>query len=107
MYKWNANGEVELVPLPFSNGERDGEMGVEDEEFDAEVEADLQMIEKEMSAAQVASVPTTARLQLKVSTFQLGLFGTLKLALALQFIVTNAYSSVARNTKVSVHATLK
>ena len=38
---------------------------------------------------------------------KLGLFGTLKLALALQFIVTNAYFSVACNTKVSVGATLK
>ena len=38
---------------------------------------------------------------------KLGLFGTLKLALALQFIVTNAYFSVACNTKVSVRATLK
>ena len=37
----------------------------------------------------------------------LGLFGTLKLALALQFIVTNTYFSVACNTKVSVGATLK
>ena len=39
--------------------------------------------------------------------YKLGLFGTLKLALALQFIVTNAYFSVACNTKVSVRATLK
>ena len=38
---------------------------------------------------------------------KLGLFGMLKLALALQFIVTNTYFSVACNTKVSVHATLK
>ena len=38
---------------------------------------------------------------------KLGLFGMLKLALALQFIVTNAYFSVACNTKVSVRATLK
>ena len=38
---------------------------------------------------------------------KLGLFGTLKLALALQFIVMNAYFSVACNTKVSVRATLK
>ena len=37
----------------------------------------------------------------------LGLFGTLKLALALQFIVMNDYFSVACNTKVSVRATLK
>ena len=38
---------------------------------------------------------------------KLGLFGMLKLALALQFIVTNAYFSVACNTKVSVRATQK
>ena len=38
---------------------------------------------------------------------KLGLFGTLKLALALQFTVTNAYFSVACNTKVSIRATLK
>ena len=38
---------------------------------------------------------------------KLGLFGTLKLALVLQFIVMNAYFSVACNTKVSVRATLK
>ena len=38
---------------------------------------------------------------------ELGLFGMLKLALALQFIVTNAYFSVACNTKVSVRATPK
>ena len=43
----------------------------------------------------------------KFSRHKLGLFGTLKLALALQFIVTNAYFSVACNTKVSIHATLK
>ena len=35
--------------------------------------------------------------------YKLGLFGMLKLALALQFIITNAYFSVACNTKVSVH----
>ena len=38
---------------------------------------------------------------------QLGLFGTLKLALALQFIVTNAYFSVARTLTLVLHATLK
>ena len=38
---------------------------------------------------------------------KLGLFGTLKLALALQFIATNTYFSVACNTKVSVRAILK
>ena len=36
---------------------------------------------------------------------QLGLFGTLKLAL--QFIVTNAYFSVARTLTLVLHATLK
>ena len=35
--------------------------------------------------------------------YKLGLFGTLKLTLALQFIVTNAYFSVACNTKSSVY----
>ena len=44
---------------------------------------------------------------LRSSIYKLGLFGMLKLALALQFIVTNAYFSVACNTKVSVRATLK
>ena len=38
---------------------------------------------------------------------KLGLFGMLKLVLALQFIVMNAYFSVACNTKVSIRATLK
>ena len=40
------------------------------------------------------------------NTIELGLFGMLKLALELQFIVTNAYFSVACNTKVSVRATI-
>ena len=39
--------------------------------------------------------------------YKLGLFGTLKLALALQFIVTNAYFSVARMLTLVLHATLK
>ena len=39
--------------------------------------------------------------------FKLGLFGTLKLALALQFIVTNTYFSVARTLTLVLHATLK
>ena len=44
---------------------------------------------------------------LELPKLQLGLFGMLKLALVLQFIVTNAYFSVVCNTKVSVHARLK
>ena len=39
--------------------------------------------------------------------FKLGLFGTLKLALALQFIVMNTYFSVARTLTLVLHATLK
>ena len=38
---------------------------------------------------------------------KLGLFGMLKLALVLQFIVTNAYFSVARTLTLVLHATLK
>ena len=38
---------------------------------------------------------------------KLGLFGTLKLALALQFIDTNAYFRVARTLTLVLHATLK
>ena len=38
---------------------------------------------------------------------ELGLFGTLKLALALQFIVMNTYFSVARTLTLVLHATLK
>ena len=42
-----------------------------------------------------------------IDILELGLFGMLKLALVLQFSVTNAYFSVTCNTKVSVRATLK
>ena len=40
-------------------------------------------------------------------TQKLGLFGTLKLALALQFIDMNAYFSVARTLTLVLHAILK
>ena len=71
MYKWKGNGEVELVPLPFTNGERDGDTvpiknGAEDEIFDPVNEAEFLNIEENMTADQAASVPTTAKLQLKV-----------------------------------------
>ena len=71
MYKWKGNGEVELVPLPFTNGERDGDTvpiknGAEDEVFDPVNEAEFLNIEENMTADQAASVPTTAKLQLKV-----------------------------------------
>ena len=41
-------------------------------------------------------------LLLKLELPKVSLFGTLKLALGLQFIVTNSYFSVACNTKVRV-----
>ena len=44
---------------------------------------------------------------ISVAILKLGLFGMLKLALALQFIVTNAYFSVARTLTLVLHATLK
>ena len=67
MYKWNGNGEVELVPLPFSNDERDEEMGHNgDELINQEIENELLNIEENMTEEQAASVPTTAKLQLKV-----------------------------------------
>ena len=71
MYKCKGNGEVELVPLPFTNGERDGDTvpiknGAEDEVFDPVNEAEFLNIEENMTADQAASVPTTAKLQLKV-----------------------------------------
>ena len=68
MYKWNGNGEVELVPLPFY-GERDGEMVYNgDELINPEIENEILEIEENMTAEQAASVPTTAKLQLKVLT---------------------------------------
>ena len=48
-----------------------------------------------------AAIPGTHRRTL------LGLFGTLKLVLALQFIVMNAYFSVARTLTLVLHVTLK
>ena len=44
---------------------------------------------------------------LKMIRQELGLFGMLKLALVLQFIVTNAYFSVAQTLTLVLHATLK
>ena len=47
------------------------------------------------------------KLKLRKYIHKLGLFGTLKLALALQFIVTNAYFSVARTLTLVLPATIK
>ena len=49
----------------------------------------------------------TTLLHTYVISHKLGLFGMLKLALALQFIVMNAYFSVARTLTLVLHATLK
>jgi len=71
MYKWHNTGNVELVPEVFSNGlersevmERDGEndeLIANQEEQDA-----LENIEDHLTAAQASTVPTTAKLQIKV-----------------------------------------
>ena len=67
MYKWNGNGNVELVPMPFSNVERDGEMGHNgDELINQEIVNELLNIEENMTEEEAASVPTTAKLQIKV-----------------------------------------
>ena len=47
------------------------------------------------------------RMPIASGRYKLGLFGTLKLALELQFIVTNAYFSVARTLTLVLHATLQ
>jgi len=44
---------------------------------------------------------------LRSTHYKLGLFGTLKLALALKFIVMNAYFSVARTLTLVLHTTPK
>ena len=73
MYKWKNNGEVELIPEVFSNGETDMVMargGEEDDEpiANQEEEDELNDIESNMSASQAATVPNTAKLQIKVTT---------------------------------------
>ena len=69
MYKWKANGEVELIPEVFSNGERDIALngyGNDEVVADQKMENELTEIEKHMTANQAESVPSTAKLQLKV-----------------------------------------
>ena len=70
MYKWKNNGEVELIPEVFSEGGKSIAMrniDVDDEVIadESEVEEELK-IEAAMTAADVASVPTTMHLQIKV-----------------------------------------
>ena len=49
----------------------------------------------------------TFKHNIPILNLELGLFGTLKLVLALQFIVMNAYFSVAQTLTLVLHATLK
>ena len=71
MYKWHNNGDVELVPEVFSNElerdevmERDGE---NDEPIANQEEQDaLENIEDHLTAEQASTVPTTAKLEIKV-----------------------------------------
>ena len=69
MYKWKTNGEVELIPEVFSNGERSIVMngyGNDEVVDDQKMENELTEIEKYMTAKQAGSIPTTHKLQLKV-----------------------------------------
>ena len=69
MYKWNNNGEVELIPEVEGRESRDIVMRNDDDDEaiadEGEVEEELN-IEAAMSAADAASVPATMHLQLKV-----------------------------------------
>ena len=65
MYKWNNDGHVELIPEVFSKKlDRDGKL--DDTKRDPKEEAEQLEIEKNMTPAEAASVPKTAKLQLKV-----------------------------------------
>ena len=73
MYKWKKNGEVEVIPEVFSNGETDIVVARDDEGDDEVIanedeENEIFDIESNMSASQAATVPTTAKLQIKVNT---------------------------------------
>ena len=72
MYKWHDNGNVELVPEVFSNGlERDEVMTIDWENDEPvanqEEENALENIEDHLTAEQASTVPTTAKLQIKVT----------------------------------------
>ena len=71
MYKWHNIGVVELVPEVFSNGlERDEvmEKGGENDEpvANQEEQKALENIEDHLTAEQASTVPTTAKLEIKV-----------------------------------------
>ena len=70
MYKWAKNGEVEQIPEVFSNGAISVALSTEGEEGEDEIDTDelagMLDIEAKMTAAQAASVPSTAKLQVQV-----------------------------------------
>ena len=70
MYKWAKNGEVEQIPAVFSNGEISVPLSTEGVEGDDAIDTDELAgeldIEAKMTAAQAASVPSTAKLQVQV-----------------------------------------
>ena len=78
MYKWENNGKVEMIPEVFSNGETDMVMErqgpavswIDDEEIEnQQVEDEMLDIEGKMTAAETATVPTMAHLQIQVSKY--------------------------------------
>ena len=71
MYIWHNNGDVELVPEVFSNGLERDEVIERDREDDAifvnqKDEDAVEKIENNLTAEQISTVPTTAKLQIKV-----------------------------------------
>ena len=71
MYKWHNNGNVELVPEVFSNGLERDDVIERDREDDAifvnqKDEDAVEKIENNLTAEQISTVPTTAKLQIKV-----------------------------------------
>ena len=78
MYKWKKNGEVEVIPEVFSNGETDMVMAREsegdDEDIISSAEDELFEIEEQMTASEAATVPTTAKLQIKVRILVISIY---------------------------------
>ena len=69
-YMWKNNGEVELIPEVFANGETDEVARIYSQTDEPSVsivdDYDEDVIEHMLSASQANSVPTTAKLQVKV-----------------------------------------
>ena len=70
MYKWHNDGLVELIPEVFSRGQLDrDDHNSHDYNIDPKLESKLHEIEEKMTTAEAATVPKTAKLQLKVREF--------------------------------------